>query len=125
MVPSIRWIRAKLYIVLLVLPTLATLMYMIWPSGVAAVSVMHFQMTERQEVAQLSDRQEIVRRIQRFFVRYPVTITHDDIFVHHQNQMSFKVKGCLRHAIAVYVPFMIRYPVIGRTTYEWCMVVKK
>ena len=110
---------------LMILPTLVLVLYVVWPSAVSAVAVIHFYITEQQAVAQMSERDAIVRRVQKFFARYPVVITQHDIFVYHQHQVPFKAKGCLRHAIAIYVPFMLRYPVIGRTTYEWCLVVKK
>lgn len=119
------YVRYYLKKALFVIPSIILLVYVFWPSVMSLTSVAHFYFVEKQALAEVESADELSRRVQKFFLRYRMNVALSDIFIHWQNKVPYKVTGCLRHPVVVYVPIMVRYPYFGSTTYEMCVVVKE
>ena len=108
-------------------PTLALAGFILWPSMVSLTSVIHFKYSEKKTLQEMENPVDIKRHIQGFFLRYQIPISQEDIFLSHRSQKKVAMKkySCPDYPIALYVPFVLRFPYFGNTTYEWCLIIKE
>lgn len=116
--------RRVIRFVLLFLPTVIVSGYVVWPSVRSTVSVIHFYISQKDQLTHNQDPKQMTQQIQHFFSHYRISISQSDIFIDHQKKIPYKARGCSRHTIAFYVPFLMRYPFFGHTVHEMCMVIK-
>lgn len=94
-----------------------------WPSMKSMVAMIDFKYSQQQSFDPSLESQAIKRKVQKFFLKYNLSIGYDDIFVQVKEADKHHQSGCQKHAASFYMPFLVRYPYFGHTMYEWCVII--
>ena len=77
-----------------------------------------------------SERLDVTRSLQNHFRKFSVYIPYEDIMFRSQS-LSYQEKlffhldqGCGHGKVYVWIPLIIRFPLVGNKVLEWCWIPK-
>lgn len=111
-----------------ILATLCAAIWSGWPVFHVMMGVSKMPPLSRKEITDGSEQTilEVKRKLQKHFLRYGVYIPLEDIMMTEQVLKSNKDftsvvrRVCGEAPLAVWLPLVIRVPVLGERSTEWC-----